>query len=365
MSLLLKTLMTTTHIVPAYKLAAEAASEDSCVICYRVYTTSLSSQNPKTNSTAIKDSTEESNHIPNTESPNRRLSSSNSSSGSVNIRDLVGPEELDHFCPIIKLGSIKTEVNELEVLLCYRTDLRSSNHLSRASIPRNIYDRLSDEDCITAAKQLLKGNEHSNNDNNHKLSPNNCLVNQEHDKNGVISYIDQPLIPAFANREQNQEKNEQEPSEEIVFDGLLKIKNTPVGDELINISPDIVSKPTKAPNGLQCCSAGVQSEPIQVPSGSHRSKHGDILQNLTPGSTPKSLTDSFVFVDLNPPFASEEQNDINSFFHGPSPTFYSGFDTLKDVDELTSQLAVIEANASQLDEFVDNICMSEDEEEET
>lgn len=363
MSLLLKTLMTTTHIVPAYKLASGAASEDSCVICYRVYTSS--SQTPKTNSAAIKDSTEESNHIPNTESPNRRLSSSNSSSGSVNIRDLVGPEELDHFCPIIKLGSIKTEVNELEVLLCYRTDLKSSNHLSRASVPRNIYDRLSDEDCITAAKQLLKGNEHSNNYNNQKLYSNNSPADQEHDKNGVINYIDQPLIPAFANTEQNQEKNEQDLSEEIAFDGLLKIKNAPAGDELINITPDILGKPPKASNGVQSCSAGVQSEPIQVPSGSHRSKHGDLLQNLSPGSTPKSLTDSFVFVDLNPPFASEEQNDINSFFHGPSPTFYSGFDTLKDVDELTSQLAVIEANASLLDEFVDNICMSEDEEEET
>lgn len=365
MSLLLKTLMTTTHIVPAYKLASGVSAEDSCVICYRVYTTSSSSQNPKT--VVTKDSTEEFNQNPNIESPNRRLSSSNSSSGSVNIKDLVGPEDLDHFCPIMKLGSIKTEANELEVLLCYRTDLKGSNHLPKA--PRDTYNGISDDDCITAAKQLLKGNGHLNDDNNYKLTPNsydNGYLDQEHDNNGVLNYIDQPLRPAFASKEQNLEKNRQDLnliSIETAFDGLLQIKNTPE-EELINISPDIVSKPSKTSNILRGCSTSVQSEPIQAPVDSHRSKHGDLYQNLSPGSTPKSLTDSFVFVDLNPPFASEEQNDINSFFHGPSPTFNYGFDTLKDVEELTSQMAVIEANASLLDEFVDHVCMSEDEEEE-
>lgn len=370
MSLLLKTLMTTTHIIPAYKLASSASSQDSCVICYRVHAACSSPQNPKPNPAAIKDSPEESSHSPNTEPPNRRLSSSNSSCGSVNIRDLVGPEELDHFCPIIKLGSIKTEVNELEVLLCYRTDLQNSSHLSRLPISRDKYNRLLDEDCITAAKQLLKGNEHLNIENHHRLSQHNCDDicdgSRERDKNEVLNYIDQPLRPAFANKDQNLDINGQDPElspVEIAFDGLLKIKSPPMEDH-IDIIPDLVSKPLKTPNSINGCSASAQSEPIQVPTGSHRPKLGDLYPNLSPGSTPKSLTESFVFVELNPPFASEEQNDINSFFHGPSPTFYSGFDTLKDVDELTSQLAVIEANASQLDEFVDNICMSEEEEEE-
>lgn len=347
MSLLLKTLMTTSHIVPAYRLASRTSQTDSCVICYRVYTIPYQNSLPRG---SIED-------ISSSESPNKRSLSSNSSFGSVNIREFVGPEELDHFCPILKLGAIKTEINELEVSLCYRTDMRSSNHLLKSPQSRDLYNRILDDDCITAAKQLLAGNECPK----YKGEHNQNDRTQDHNTNGTLGFLDQPLRPAFAAPQ--TDKNTQDPNFGIIesaFEGLLQ-KNRPAEDDLINVASEAINKPSKP---CKVITSNAQSAPIQVPCSSHRSKHQELYPNLSSGSTPKSLTDSYVFVDLNPPFASEEQNDINSFFHGPSPAFNNGFDSLKDVDELTNQLAVIEANASQIDDFVDNICVSEDEEEE-
>lgn len=369
MSLLLKTLMTTTHIVPAYRLASRTSQTDSCVICYRVYTSPASYQKP--NPTSAKGSVEDVSCNLNSESPNRRSSSSNSSFGSINIKEFVSTEELDHFCPILKLGSVKTDVNELEVSLCYRTDVKNSNHLMRSPRLRdNMYNKIMDEECLTAAKQLLAGNDCSNRDQHHSDSDSitNGTNGQELYKKDALNYIDQPLRPAFAAKDQKTEINLQDPNLVIVesaFDGLLQI-NKSHQEDLLNTDANLNGRPQKVSNqdsNQQQISTHAQSEPIQVPIGSQRFKNVELGQNLSSDSTPKSLTDSFVFVDLNPPFASEEQNDLNSFFHGPSPAFSNGFDSLKDVDELTNQLAVIEANASQLDEFVDNICASEEEEE--
>lgn len=374
MSLLLKTLMTTTHIVPAYRLASRSSQTDSCVICYRVYTSPSSYQKP-TNPMSAKGSIEDISYNNfNPESPNRRSSSSNSSFGSINIKDFVSTDELDHFCPILKLGSVKTDVNELEVSLCYRTDVKNSNHLMRSPRLRdNMYNKIMDEECITAAKQLLAGNESLNQHQQHERSDsitNGTNNNQELGRNDALDYIDQPLRPAFATKDsKTTDKNSQDPNLVIVepaFEGLLQLNNSKSHEDLPDIAANSIDRPRKTKNqdlSQQPKSMNAQSEPIQVPTGSQRSKHVDLGQNLSSSSTPRSLTDSFVFVDLNPPFASDEQNDINSFFHGPSPAFSNGFDCLKDVDELTSQLADIEANASQLDEFVDNICVSEDEED--
>lgn len=373
MSLLLKTLMTTTHIVPAYRLASRSSQTDSCVICYRVYTSPSSYQKP-TNPVSAKGSIEDISYNFNPESPNRRSSSSNSSFGSVNIKDFVSADELDHFCPILKLGSVKTDVNELEVSLCYRTDVKNSNHLMRSPRLRdNMYNKIMDEECITAAKQLLAGNESLNRYQQHEKSDsitNAMNNNQELGRNDALDYIDQPLRPAFATKDPKTiDKNSQDPNLVIVepaFDGLLQFNKSQSNVDLPDIAANSIGRPQKMKSqdsSQQPKSMNAQSEPIQVPTGSQRSKQVDLGQNLSSGSTPRSLTDSFVFVDLNPPFASEEQNDINSFFHGPSPAFSNGFDSLKDVDELTNQLADIEANASQLDEFVDNICVSEDEED--
>lgn len=373
MSLLLKTLMTTTHIVPAYRLASRSSQADSSVICYRVYTSPSPYQKPK-NPISARGSIEDVSYNFNSESPNRRSSSSTSSLGSIDIKDFVSLDELDHFCPILKLGSIKTDMNELEISLCYRTDVKNSNHLMRSPRLRdNMYNKIMDEECITAAKTLLAGNENSNRYQCHENSDpttNGTNNGQKVSKNEALNYIDQPLRPAFAVKDSNTtDKSALDPNLLIVepaFDGLLQFNRARnCDDDPLNLTASSMIGPQKIKNqdsNLRPKSMSAQSEPIQVPTGSRRSKHVEIGPNLSSGSTPKSLIDSFVFVDLNPPFASEEQNDLNSFFHGPSPAFSNGFDSLKDVEELTSQLADIEANASQLDEFVDNICVSEDEE---
>lgn len=368
MSLLLKTLMTTTHIVPAYRLASRTSQTDSCKICYRVYTSPAPYQN-----SMPRASIEDISYNSNSESPNKRSFSSNSSFGSVNIREFVGPDEIDYFCPILKLGSIRTDINELEVSLCYRTDMRSSNHLLKSPRSKDVYNRILDEDCITAAKQLLAGNDYYRNvhtKGEHLRAGSNNSINLERNTNETLDFLDQPLRPAFADADNKEDKHQQDPNFGIIesaFEGLLKNKDEQRDDNLVGIALDTIGEcPSKKTTNCKGNnrSTNAQSEPIQVPTGPHRAKHQELCRNLSSGSTPKSLTDSYVFVDLNPPFASEEQNDINSFFHGPSPAFSNGFDSLKDVEELTNQLAVIEANASQIDDFVDNICASEDEEEE-
>lgn len=357
MSLLLKTLMTTTHIVPAYRLASNRATSqvDSYVICYRVYTCSSTNNSTRINSQLTnRGSIEDICYNLGADSPNKRsTSSSNVSFGSLNIRDFVELEELEHFSPITKLGVIKTDINELDVSVCYRTDVANSSQLFKSPRSRDLFSKIKDEDCIIAAKQLLAGNDqHLPNQKCHEFDVAN---NSEADRHqNPLSFIDKPLRPAFANTESDNETNKTPNPEleliESVFDNLLKI-NDQSEDDRSN------GKNHRASNANQ-------SEPIQVPSTTKMTnKKRELYPNLSCNSTPKSI-DSFVLIEINPPFASEEQNGINSFFNGPSPTFNHGFDSLKDIDELTNQFADIEANASQLDEFVDNICISEEEEEE-
>lgn len=362
MSLLLKTLLTTAHIVPAYRLASRSSQTDSCVICYRVYTV------PRQTSTS-RGSIEDIN-LNHLESPSRRSQTSISSLGSVDIRDFVGSDELDHFCPILKLGSIKTDINELDVSLCYRTDTRSAVYPLKSSRSREVYNRHLDEDCLIAAKQLLAGNVGLKDGKQRKDHIKNDSSNGD-----KLAFLDQPLKPAFANSDNGEStdrmKLDRPTSKEIgdctliesAFERLLQSKpiSSTKEDDIVNFANEAVKSPTKSSQGVANGKVykGVKSEPIQVPRKSNQ------LNNLisTPSSTPKSLSDSYVFVDLNPPFASDEQNDLNSFFHGPTPTFTSSLGSSKDVEDLTCQLATIEANASQIDEFVDNICVSEDDEE--
>lgn len=373
MSLLLKTIMTTTHIVPAYSLAARTSLSDSCVICYRVYCNSGSSQRFRTNQGVTRGSLEDINDNI-SGSPGKRCSSSSSSLGSLNIRQFVGPDELEHFCPIFRLGYIKTEVNELEVSLCYRTDVRNTVNWAKNTQINGLFGKAADEDCITAAKQLLAGREHMQ----HEAIV-NSLDGLDSNKNEFCSQdkhaaqsdrSDEPLRPAFADIEQQRTELDCQDDELApilpIFEKLLDISQSNTDFNERNQAQDYASVKLSE-TGLkgQGKRSDTKTEPIQVPSGrTPRFKQPDMQQNLSCGSTPKSLTDSFVFVDLNPPFASEEHNDINSFFHGPAPSFTNGSDSLKDVEELTSQLAKIEANASQIDDFVNNICVSEDEENE-
>lgn len=90
--------------------------------------------------------------------------------------------------------------------------------------------------------------------------------------------------------------------------------------------------------------------------------------NITPKATSKSpqiystSNESFVFVELNAPFASDDR-EISSFFNGPSPTFNNSYDeTSSDINELTEQLAELESNAPQIDSFVESICITENDE---
>lgn len=426
---MLKTLLTTAHIMPAYRMASRTTQNDSCVICYRVYT--VPSRQGLTSRGSIEDINSNFNY---SESPSKRSLNSTSSLGSADIREFVSADELDHFCPILKLGSIRTEINELDVSVCYRTDIRSSGYLLKSPRSRDVYNRILDEDCLTAAKQLLAGNDvglrgdtRHGRDQHYYYKSGSCnSLNGHQDNNNrgsnaggeqkTLAFLDQPLKPAFANASENcllleqlgcynnnsggnQNHSKTTPSKlitsqpdgliESAFESLLQ-KNedyerkgsnennsTKTTDGLINIASEAINSrlgqqkqqvSNKLTSSNGCRSTNAQSEPIQVPMGNARIKSNQQDQNnarlsLTPGSTPKSLTDSYVFVDLNPPFASDEQNDINSFFHGPSPSFTNGLSSLKDVEELTSQLATIEANASQIDDFVDNICASEDEED--
>src|SRR5699024_11170212 len=96
--------------------------------------------------------------------------------------------------------------------------------------------------------------------------------------------------------------------------------------------------------------SGVKSTPISIPT------------QLSPKSASKSpqiystSNDSFVFVELNAPFASDDR-EFSSFFHGPSPTFLNNNDDSSDINELSLQLAELESNAPQFDSFVESICI--------
>lgn len=378
MSLLLKTIMTTSHIVPAFKFAELNSLSNSLTTCYKVYCCTDSyqafSSNKSSNEANRSSSHRASLDMLNSESPNRQSTLSNASSGSIDLKDIVGADELEHFCPILKIGSIKTEINELEVALCYRTDLTESRCFQKES--HQIHNTLYDEECITAAKQLLAGNENDQRPHNVcRRNPSDSELHKDVARQISESFnaFDMPLKPAFASSDNSLSKlTSQDPNLIIIepaFEGLIsevyKNANSSTQNDACTTILGIGKHRSKASarnhqdinDNLK---SAAMSEPIQVPERHHNGLNG---QNNSAVSTPRSLTESFVFVDLNPPFASDEQNDINSFFHGPAPAFCHGFDSMKDVDELKDQLATLEANASQIDEFVDNICVSDSEKE--
>lgn len=370
MTLLLKSILTTSHIVPAYQLVAGLSDDESCEINYRIYMTNSqqcspspgSNMNGSTSRAAHRDSIDDiSGNRNGSNSPNRRssISSNGSPSSSINIRDFVSPHEVDYFCPILNLGSAKSELNEIDVFLSYRTDVRSSFQLVRCSQSRGFYGSLIDRECIMGTKQSLDGNEN-------KIQPDDYKGSSTSLKNNNTN--DQPLRPAFADKISIE--TSKDPTFDLIepmFDSLLIIKNdNSNSDENQNHSSLSKSNGTVKSDTV---SAGIGSQPIEAKANPLRKLTGSEPENnhnnqLPNGSTPRSLTDSFVFVELNPPFASDEQNDINSFFHGPAPVFKHGYDCLKDAQEITNQLADIEADALQIDQFVDNICMSEFEDEE-
>lgn len=380
MSLLLKTIMTTSHIIPAYKLACEVNPLENYEMSYRIYnlagpvSSSTSSSSPSTSSTTAlqnqqhqsakpaivtntRGSFEDVNcvHHPSLlDSPGKR---STQSANSLNIRDLIGSSELDDFGPIMKIGSIKTDVNEIDVSLCYRADVRSSfRNIKSSRIERATYGNLLGQDCIVAAKQLLAGGNSYSSENHGDSAVCDESAAIIDDGNGSKNILDQPIRPPFAN---GHSQTSGDPNFELIEPAFEKLLNMSIVENNNSTSRH------EDKNGNSQAYKSKQSQPIQVPTSQkvlHRSKLHDNSNKASCESTPKSLLDSYVFLELNPPFASDEQNDFNAFFQGPAPNFVQGYDCLKDAEDLKSQFAKIEADALQIDEFVDNVCVLEDEE---
>lgn len=96
----------------------------------------------------------------------------------------------------------------------------------------------------------------------------------------------------------------------------------------------------------------IKTEPITIPENK---------SNSSP-QVYSTSNESFVFVELNTPFASDE-NPLNSFFCGPAPTFLNNQESsTDDIFELSQQLAELEYHASQIDSFVESVCIEESEE---
>ncbi|KAH7642993.1 autophagy-related protein 13-like protein [Dermatophagoides farinae] len=107
------------------------------------------------------------------------------------------------------------------------------------------------------------------------------------------------------------------------------------------------------------------SNPIKIPSTKMMKSQSQSIKSPTSQQIYSTSNDSFVFVELNAPFASEESL-LHSFFHGPSPTFLhrsNDCDSINDMDELSMQLAELESAATQIDSFVESICVSNENED--
>lgn len=83
------------------------------------------------------------------------------------------------------------------------------------------------------------------------------------------------------------------------------------------------------------------------------------MQNAAASPTGSS-GDSFVFIEMRAPFASRDQNELGSFFNGPSPAFTNSLP--EAMDDIATQLAAIESNVDHWDSFIDSVCCHQDEE---
>ena len=106
------------------------------------------------------------------------------------------------------------------------------------------------------------------------------------------------------------------------------------------------------------------SDPIKIPSSRNKLAVGDLeseIGNCKNNSSPDcSSLGSFVIVDMKTPFAND-QNDLGSFFNGPSPTFREN-NLADELEDITTQLAQLESNCNEWSSFVESITSKEDEE---
>jgi len=118
-------------------------------------------------------------------------------------------------------------------------------------------------------------------------------------------------------------------------------------------SGDLTSSLKDESNGVK-----KTSKPISIPEV-RRPKVDDNNLELVDNSS----IDSFVFVENKAPFAPENDNDVGSFFNGPTPSFHCK-SILDELTDIANKLAVIESSAPQWDTFVDSVCLPNGEEEE-
>lgn len=106
------------------------------------------------------------------------------------------------------------------------------------------------------------------------------------------------------------------------------------------------------------------SDPIRIPNSRKKNDlEQETLNNCKNNSSSPGCSSlgSFVIVDMKTPFAPNDQNDLGSFFNGPSPTFREN-NLADELEDITTQLAQMETNCQEWNSFVESITSKEEEE---
>lgn len=149
------------------------------------------------------------------------------------------------------------------------------------------------------------------------------------------------------------------------FSSLLNVQNDLFEQEQqqLSSSPSSQKSQTSITSNTSGClnRTPVRSKPIAIPQ---------LAATKTPDNSLRSSpqvystsSDSYVFVELNAPFATDER-ELNSFFHGPSPTFMNNSsESGQDLNDVSQQLAELELSVPQIDSFVESVCLTKSQEE--
>ncbi|XP_075590252.1 autophagy-related 13 [Dermatophagoides farinae] len=339
MSNMIKSLIVLTRSTPAYRLSSKGQSADSYVICYRIYPLVLK------NYTDFID----------------RLTDQNR-----------------HYSPLKTIGVIRSELNELSLSFIYRTDMNVTSeseieNLTQQSdeMAKHLNNDDDDDNIIQddANKQLTKQQQQHDDDDDIQLSMKDDhfkidLTNEPLDIFDIIK----PLNPAFATKKSNNFETDFN----IPFSSLLSMSKE---IEMKNLTCDDEQQSTTNIMTTTTPKSSPSSNPIKIPSTKMMKSQSQSIKSPTSQQIYSTSNDSFVFVELNAPFASEESL-LHSFFHGPSPTFLhrsndcdsindmdEDCDSINDMDELSMQLAELESAATQIDSFVESICVSNENED--
>uniref|UniRef100_A0A6P6XTI3 Autophagy-related protein 13-like n=2 Tax=Dermatophagoides pteronyssinus TaxID=6956 RepID=A0A6P6XTI3_DERPT len=320
MSNMIKSLIVLTRSTPAYRLSSKGQSADSYVICYRIYPLM------KDNADFI-----------------HRLT-----------------DQTRHYSPLKTIGVIRSDVNELSLSFIYRIDMNVTseseienltqlNETAKNNNDNNQYfdDEEEDNYIVNANKQLSTEDDEiqlSMKDDHFKID----LTNEPLDMFDIIK----PLNPAFASKDLNNFETDYT----VPFSSLLSMSKEIEPMKNIDEPQTTTTTTTTTPK------SSPSSNPIKIPSSKIKSQS---IKSPTSQQIYSTSNESFVFVELNAPFASEESL-LQSFFNGPSPTFIqqsNDSDSMNDMDELSIQLAELESAATQIDSFVESICVTNENED--